>query len=112
MAEGFEVRTDALRAYADGADVRAATLTDLAEQVEAAQVPRGAFGWLPGIGGRVHDAYAGLLHDALDGLRTAAELTTHVADGVRVTAGNYDVADTANDGSARALDAALPGAGG
>ena len=112
MAEGFEVRTDALRRYADGADVRGATLADLAGTVAAAELPRGAFGWIPGIGGRTHEAYADLLGRALDGLRTAAGLTAEVADGVRASAATYDAVDAVNARGADELGAALRGSAG
>ena len=112
MAEGFEVRTDALRRYADGADARAGTFGDLAGQVAGAELPRGAFGWIPGIGARTHEAYADLLARALDGLRAAAGLTADVADGVRSAAGTYDAVDAVNARSADDLGAAVPGSAG
>jgi hypothetical protein len=111
VGDGFEVRTSALRGYADGADARARTLADLTSRVVTAELHRSAFGWVPGIGGRVHEAYSELLRSALDGLRQATDLTAQAADAVRVTADSYDVVDAVNAANADAVGAALPGGG-
>lgn len=111
MGDGFEVRTDALRGYADGADARAATLADLTARVVTAQLHRSSFGWVPGIGGRVHEAYSELLRGAADGLREAIGLSSDAADAARVSADTYDVADAANAANADAVGAQLPAGG-
>jgi hypothetical protein len=109
---GVDVDPAVLDDYARRWDDRSAAFDSTAAAVRDAEVPRDAFGWIPGIGGRVHDAYQGLLDDLLTGLRSAGGHLAEIGDGLRAAATSYAASDAAGAADAAGLDDVLPSGSG
>jgi hypothetical protein len=90
-----EVRADvpALERFAARSAERRDEFDDLHGRIDGARVPRGAFGYIPGIGDRVHQAYQEFVDGCADAAATSTEMMAILADGMRITARAYQTSD-------------------
>ncbi len=95
----FRVEPDELDRFAVTSDHRGTELGHIADGLLSAEVPDGAFGRIPVISSRVHDAYREHIQRCLDGVRSAEAGMRGIATAVRAVADNYRATDggTADD---------------
>lgn len=108
---GVDVVVDGLRQASKSWEQRSQDAEEISVRARAAELPRGAFGWIPFIGERVHAAHEGLLEDCLTSLDEVGRTLGAVGDAIGMTAEAYAAADEISGGEARAVDALLPEAG-
>ncbi|WP_433795912.1 hypothetical protein [Actinoplanes sp. CA-252034] len=71
-----DVRADlpAIEAFADRTIVRRDHLDQIRSQLNSTRLPRDAFGYVPGIGGKVHDAYEEFVAQCAEATEMASEI--------------------------------------
>jgi|1185.fasta_scaffold184797_2 hypothetical protein len=108
---GDEVRAGlpAMERFAATSMDRRDEFDHLRERMESVRLPRDAFGYIPGIGNRVHDAYEEFVTGCADAISSAAESMASVAAAVRGTIVAYSDSDHA---AAEGLDAVRSGLAG
>lgn len=78
-----------------GWDERAQRMSQLKQQVQATELSREAFGYIPGIGARVFDAYSGLVDQSMWCLISASDSLSEIGDALRAVATAYESTDSA-----------------
>lgn len=91
----FQVEPAALETFASTSMSRNHAFDQLRTQMTAVELPRDAFGHIPGIGGRIHDAYEDFTHQTTDSLSSAAESMAQIAAAVRGVIVAYQNTDNA-----------------
>jgi hypothetical protein len=94
VVTGFEVDVTVLRDCAVRWDRRAQQVSELRPRLQAAELGRDSFGYIPGIGARVHEAYTSVLDTCRACLTAASDGTAEVGDGLRTAAETYHGVDT------------------
>jgi hypothetical protein len=89
----FEVDPPALEAFAGTSDRRSEEFGRIASSFGSVQVPAGAFGRIPVISSRVHNAYLEHTQRCQDGAKSAEEAMHAIAEGMRAMATNYRETD-------------------
>jgi hypothetical protein len=95
MQPDFMVDPPALENFADTSVRRGQAFDALRDQMRAMELPRDAFGYIPGVGGRVYDAYDEFTHNIADSLASCAETMTSISSVVRGAVLAYEGADDA-----------------
>ncbi|HEX6499539.1 MAG TPA: type VII secretion target [Micromonosporaceae bacterium] len=106
---GFKVEPQALERFAATSDARGDAFGNVRAAMAAAEVPGDSFGRIPGIGARIFQAYQQHVHACTEGIASAAEAMTAIAEGVRGMAANYHDADSASNDNMTALHGRLAG---
>jgi hypothetical protein len=78
--------------------------------MDAVRLPRESFGYIPGIGNRVHDAYEEFVTGCADAVSSAAETMACVAAAVRGAITAYATSDHASAASLQAIESGISGA--
>jgi len=91
----FQVEPTALETFASTAMSRNHAFDQLRTQMTGLELPRDAFGYIPGIGGRVYNAYEDFTHQTTDSLASAAESMAQIAAAVRGVVVAYQNTDNA-----------------
>jgi hypothetical protein len=89
----FKVEPQALEQFASGSMNRRHDFDDLHTRLQNVHVPRDSFGYIPGIGGRVYDAYEEFVHGCADSIASAAESMASIAAAVRGVISAYATSD-------------------
>ncbi|SNY67499.1 hypothetical protein [Paractinoplanes atraurantiacus] len=92
MAE-FYADLPALDAYSDRTVGRRDQIEQVRNQLEAVRVPRDAFGYIPGIGGRIHDAYDGFVDSCVDAADQITDAVYSLSQAVRLASEAYAESD-------------------
>jgi hypothetical protein len=95
MGDTFHVEPPALDRFAGTSAGREQDLAGLRGRMRNAEVPRDAFGYVPGIGGRVYEAYDEFVTGCTDSVSSAADSMGSIADAVRAVAHAYAGSDQA-----------------
>jgi hypothetical protein len=82
----------------------------LRSRMDAVRLPRESFGYIPGIGNRVHDAYEEFVTGCADAVSSAAETMASVAAAVRGAVAAYATSDNASAASLQAVESGMSGA--
>jgi len=77
--------------------------------MSAVQLPRDAFGYIPGVGGRVHEAYEDFISDCTDVADWATNSVLSLAEAVRNAAAAYAESDQSAAGRLDQTGALHPG---
>ena len=78
-------------------------------QLSAVRLPRDAFGYIPGIGGRIHDAYEDFVDSCTEAATEITEATYSLSQGVRNASEAYAESDQSSAGRLRSTGALHPG---
>lgn len=89
----IHVEPDALEKLAAATTDRAEIMAELKNKLQAMQVPRASFGFIPGIGDRVFTAYDEFVDNLRDSLWEAKSSMNEIADTLKLVADQYRVAD-------------------
>lgn len=92
MAE-FEADLAALDGYSDRTVGRRDQLEQVGHRLEAVRLPRDAFGHVPGIGGRIHDAYESFVDGCAEATEQLTEAVYALSQGVRKASEAYAESD-------------------
>jgi hypothetical protein len=95
MQPDFMVDPPALETFADTSVSRGQAFDGLRDQVRGMELPRDAFGYVPGVGGRVYDAYDEFTRNVADSLTSCAETMMSISSAVRGVVLAYESADDA-----------------
>ena len=92
-----EVAADlpALNSFADRTAGRRDQLDQVRNRMNAVHLPRDAFGYIPGIGNRVHDAYEDFVDDCAGSATDVTDAVLSLAEAVRETVQWYASTDQA-----------------
>lgn len=99
----FKVDPDALQRFVTGATAREGALNDVRQRLHDVRLSRGSFGYVPGIGNRVHDAYEEFVDGCTEAVTSAAESMASIADAVESVVESYRTSDQAAEQSHRAI---------
>jgi hypothetical protein len=105
----FSVDPPSLERFAASSMDRKRDFDLLRSRMEAVRLPRDSFGFIPGIGNRVHDAYDEFTHGCTDSLSSAAESMASIAAAVRAVVTAYVTSDEAARDSLAAVESDLAG---
>jgi hypothetical protein len=100
----FHVEPPALERFAASSVDRQGDLADLRGRMQEVHVPRDSFGHIPGIGGRVYDAYDEFVSGCADSVASAAETMASIASAVRGVVHAYLTSDHAAEDSMNAVE--------
>jgi|SRR5215831_1595041 len=101
---GFEVHASALRAFAATSDQRQQAFEQCLARAAQLTVSPDAFGMIPGISARVHDAYQNHVQECAQGMAAAADAMASVSHGIKVTIGDYERANTSTEDHIAAVE--------
>jgi hypothetical protein len=105
----FSVDPPSLERFAASSMDRKHDFDLLRSRMEAVRLPRDGFGYIPGIGNRVYDAYDECTHGCSDSLSSAAESMASIAAAVRAVVTAYVTSDQAARDSHAAVENDLDG---
>src|SRR5919205_1181680 len=105
----FHVEPQYLEQFASTSMHRNQAFDTLRSQMTSVQVSRDAFGHIPGIGGRVYNAYEDFTHQTTDSLASAAESMAQIASAVRGVIVAYQNTDAAPDAAYRNFESTIDG---
>jgi hypothetical protein len=105
----FSVDPPSLERFAASSMDRKHDFDDLRTRMESVRLPRDSFGYIPGIGNRVCDAYDEFTHSCADSLASAAESMASIAAAVRAVVTAYVTSDEAARDSNVAIENDLRG---
>jgi hypothetical protein len=105
----FKVEPPALEQFAGTSMNRRHDFDDLRNRIQGVEVPRDAFGYVPGIGGRVYDAYEEFVHGCTDSIASAAESMASIAAAVRGVISAYTTSDHKAEASQTVIQSDLSG---
>ena len=108
-----EVRADqpAMEQFAATSLDRRDEFDHLRSTMDGQRVPRDAFGYIPGIGNRVHSAYDEFVSGCADALASAAETMASIAAAVRGAATAYHDTDAGSAAALSAIESGMTGTG-
>ena len=109
MVSDFRVDPPALEQFAAASTDRGHEFDDLHTRMRGLRLPRDSFGYIPGIGGRVYDAYDEFSHGCTDAIASAAESMASIATAVRGVATAYLGTDQAAHDRQATIEADLDG---
>lgn len=105
----FKVDPPALEQFAGTSMNRQHDFDTLHSKIQGISVPRDAFGYVPGIGGRVFDAYQEFVQGCTDSIASAAESMASIASAVRGVNYAYDTSDHKAEDSQKVIQSDLSG---
>ena len=85
----------ALDAFADRTVGRRDQFDQVRNRMAAARLPRDAFGYIPGVGGRIHDAYEEFVDGCADATGQITDAVYTLSQGVREAVEAYAASDEA-----------------
>jgi hypothetical protein len=89
----FYVEPAALERFAATSMDREHDFHDLRTRMNNVHLPRDSFGYIPGIGNRIYDAYTDFVDGCADSLASAAESMAEIAAAVRGVVSAYATSD-------------------
>ncbi len=95
MQPDFLVDPPALETFAASSVNRGQAFDGLRDQMRGMELARNAFGYIPGIGGRIYDAYDEFTRNVADSLASCAETMMSISSAVRSVVLAYQSADDA-----------------
>jgi hypothetical protein len=95
MSDHVQVDLAALERFAGRSADREQEFAALSSQMEAVHLPRGAFGYIPGIGDKIFGAYQEFVDGCESSTTSMASAMDWLALGVRGTAHAYGASDQA-----------------
>lgn len=107
----FEVDPQALQLFAGLSTDRGKDFDEMRGQLDSVRVARDSFGYIPGIGNRVHEAYEEFVDGCADSLASAAETMAEISSAVKGVALAYLTSDDAAAESMQSLHSDLDGVG-
>lgn len=93
MGENVQAEPAALRQFAGRSTDREQDFTALRAQMDTVHLQRGAFGYIPGIGDRIHAAYQEFVDGCETSTTSMASAMDWLAIGTRSTAQAYEASD-------------------
>ena len=81
----------------------------LRARMDMVRVHREAFGYIPGVGNRVHDAYDEFVDGCADAIASAAQSMASVSAAVRGAVIEYATSDTAAADALRSIETGMAG---
>ena len=93
MGENVQAEPASLRQFAGRSSDREQDFTALRAQMDAVHLQRGAFGYIPGIGERIHAAYQEFVDGCESSTTSMASAMGWLAIGTRGTAQAYEASD-------------------
>lgn len=109
---GFDVDPDVLDEYAVRWDDTAVNASTWNPMLQSAELGRESFGYIPGIGNRVWDAYEQLRDLCQQLTLDTVEAMSSVGEGLRATANNHRKAEDLIDSRIMLTEAGLDGVNG
>jgi hypothetical protein len=100
----FSVEPQALEQFAASSMNRQHDFGDLRARMNSVHVPREGFGYVPGIGNRVYEAYDQFVEGCADSISSAAESMAEIAAAVRGVVTAYVISDQAAHDSQQTID--------
>jgi hypothetical protein len=106
-----EVRADlpAMERFSATSMDRRDEFDHLRGKMDALRLPRESFGYIPGIGGRVHDAYEDFVTGCGDAVSSAAQTMASIAAAVRGTIVAYSTSDHTSADALHAIESGMAG---
>jgi hypothetical protein len=106
-----EVKADlpALERFATQSMNRRDDFDQLRGRMDAVHLHRESFGYIPGIGNRIHDAYEDFVTGCADAISSAAETMASMAAAVRGTMLDYSTSDHATADALHTIQSDLGG---
>lgn len=95
----FEVDLPALDAFADRTAGRRDQLEQVRSQLAEIHLERGTFGYIPGIGERIHEAYAEFVDGCDEATGRAVDAESSVSDAVHRVSAAYTGSDQRSAGN-------------
>jgi hypothetical protein len=99
----FHIEPQALERFAASSMNRHHDFGDLRTRMDRVHVPREGFGYIPGIGDRVYEAYDEFVRGCAESVASAAESMAEIAAAVRGVVTAYVTSDQARHDSARSI---------
>jgi hypothetical protein len=84
---------------------------ELRSRMDGLRLPRESFGYIPGIGNRIDDAYEDFVTSCADAISSAAETMASLAAAVRGAMNDYETSDHAAAAALHTIDNDLDGVG-
>jgi hypothetical protein len=105
----MEADLPSLERLAERSADRQSELEHLRVAMDGGQLPRDAFGYVPGIGSRVYEAYHEFMHSCALSIGSAARTMGDVAEAVRDTVEAYRTNDDSSRAALSAIDFGMAG---
>ncbi|NJC85775.1 hypothetical protein [Planosporangium mesophilum] len=105
----FYIEPHAVEGFAASTMSRQQEYGNLRSRMDGVHVPRDAFGYVPGIGGRIYEAYDEFVTGCADSISSASEALAEIAATVRGVVVAYTTSDQAARDSHTAVEQGLSG---